>query len=96
LFLYFTTRDAIIVKDPAKRLPGFLDTEIKIQKELTPQSYCLVNFTKDTWKRRTPPNSSQPSSRLLPIPQLAVKSPLLSPLRVDLPCPAQQSSSSAS
>jgi hypothetical protein len=48
--------------------------EIKIQKELTPHS-CLVNFTKDTWKRRTgrklssqllptPPNSSQ----LLPTP----------------------------
>ena len=36
-------------------------TEIKIQKELTPHS-CLVNFTKDTRKRRTllptPPNSS--------------------------------------
>jgi hypothetical protein len=78
------------------------DTEIKIQKELTPHS-CLVNFTKDTRKRRillptppnssqllpTLPNSSQPSSQLLPIPQLAVKSPLLSPLRIELPCPAR-------
>jgi hypothetical protein len=58
--------------------------EIKIQKELTLHS-CLVNFTKDTWKRRTllptPPNSSQ----LLSTPQLAVKSPLLSPLGVELP-----------
>jgi hypothetical protein len=72
------------------------DTEIKIQKELTPHS-CLINFTKDTQKRRTllptPPNSS-------PIPQLAVKSPLLLPLRVKLPCPARRrdigTSSSAS
>jgi hypothetical protein len=65
--------------------------EIKIQKELTPHS-CHVNFTKDTQKRRTlfptPPNSSQLSSQLLPIPQLAVKSPLLSLLGVKLPCPA--------
>jgi hypothetical protein len=71
--------------------------EIKIQKELTPHS-CLVNFTKDTRKRRTLlptfPNSSllssQLSSQLLPIPQLAVKSPLLSPLWVKLPCPGRR------
>jgi hypothetical protein len=49
LFLYFTTRDACL---PVPR------TQIKIQKELTPHS-CLVNFTKDTQKRRTLPNSSQ-------------------------------------
>ena len=33
-------------------------------------------------------NSSQLLQTLLPTPQLAVKSPLLSPLRVELPCPA--------
>lgn len=79
LFLYFTTRDACL---PVRRT-----REIKIQKELTPHS-CLVNFTKDTWKRTlfpTPPNSSQ----LLPTPQLAVKSPLLSLLWVELPCPSR-------
>jgi hypothetical protein len=38
--------------------------EIKIQKELIPHS-CLVNFTKDTGKKRTLPNSSQLSSQLL-------------------------------
>jgi hypothetical protein len=66
LFLYFTTRDAIIVKDPARHLPGFLcrGQEIKIQKELSPHFFCLVNFTKDTRKRRTLPSSSQ----LLPAP----------------------------
>jgi hypothetical protein len=32
---------------------------------------------------------SQLSSQLLPIPQLAVKSSLLLPLRVELPCPAR-------
>jgi hypothetical protein len=37
---------------------------------------------------QTPPNSSQLSSQLLPIPQLAVKSSLLLLLRVELPCPA--------
>jgi hypothetical protein len=73
--------------------------EIKIQKELTPHS-CLINFIKDTPKKRTlfptPPKSSQllptlpNSSQLLPILQLAVKSPLLSPLGVKLPCPAWQ------
>jgi hypothetical protein len=73
LFLYFTTRDAC--------LPVPRTREIKIQKELTPHS-CLVNFTKDTWKRRTllptpsnssqlfstPPNSSQLLPTLLPTP----------------------------
>ena len=39
----------------------------------------------------TLPNSSQLSSQLLPIPQLAAKSPLLSQLGVKLPCPARQS-----
>jgi hypothetical protein len=57
LFLYCTTRDAC--------LPSCAeDTEIKIQKELTPHS-CLVNFTKDTQKRRTPPNFPPNSSQLL-------------------------------
>jgi hypothetical protein len=39
LFLYFTTRDAIIVKDPARHLASCAkDTEIKIHKELTPHA----------------------------------------------------------
>jgi hypothetical protein len=68
------------------------DTQIKIQKELTSHS-CLVNFTKDTWKRSpllpTLPNSSQLSSQLIPIPQLVVKSPLLSLLGIKITCPAR-------
>ena len=74
------------------------DNKIKIQKNLTPHS-CPVNFSKDTQKKRTllltPPNSSQFSPQLLPIPQLAVKSPLLSLLRVNFPCPAWLRTSSS-
>ena len=47
------------------------DNKIKIQKDFTPYS-CLVNFSKDTQKKRTlfltPPNSSQLLPTLLPTP----------------------------